>query len=180
MKNLWMHGIYLSIIGVLGFQFWAKTAIFDFNYKQIDKLLEKNCDVLNDDSQTLFWEIKKIVPTNPEVYGYLLVDSENIDICSRGVMETLDRQLANLKIGEKANLNKIDNAIKTFSNSLFLGLDELDKKALIKNSLVINRIKNDKFWIYFSKNPVINLWILKNEVKLDELMMFNYCTNRVG
>ena len=25
MKNLWLHDIYLSVIGVLGFQLWAKT-----------------------------------------------------------------------------------------------------------------------------------------------------------
>ncbi len=180
MKNLWLHGVYLTVIGVLGFQLWAKTAWVDLAFQQIDRLIERNCQVLHGDSQILFEEIKKMIPTNPKVYGFLLKDTENIDTCSRRVNEALDMQLADLKIGEKANLNRTKNTLQTFSNSLFLGLNELDKMALIKNSLVIKRIKNDTFWTHFNENPATNLWVIKNEVKLDELMMCNYCTDKIG
>ena len=58
--------------------------------------------------------------------------------------------------------------------------DKLDSSALIKGCRLIKTIQNDTFWKSFMSHPSTNFLLLKNQIKLDELVYLNYFMDKVS
>jgi vancomycin permeability regulator SanA len=106
MKNLWLHGFYLTVIGVLGFQLWAKTASTKRVFEQVDKVLTTNCEIIKGTSESLFYQIERNYYTNTKLFEQTFANAKAVKNATKSADNVLSNELSNLKDG-KPNLNKI-------------------------------------------------------------------------
>ncbi len=180
MKNLWLHGIYLSIIGILGFQLWSKTADARLAFGQVEQVLKNNCEVLRMDSDNLFNQIEKDYSTNPVKYEHFFTNAKEIRIASQSASNFIDIISANTRLHVSLNLNDFKDSLSVFSKKITSVHNKEDSLTLIKECSIIKTIQNDTFWRGFMSNPSTNFLLLKNQIKLDELVYLNYFLNKVS
>ena len=180
MKNLWLHAIYLSIIGVLGFQLWSKTAETRFTLNQVAQVLKSNNEVLRINSEYLLYEIEKEYSTNTEKYGHLITSSKANSMLFQSASNIIDKFEKKVELNESINVNSLRDSLSVFSKKLGSIEDKLDSSALIKGCSLIKIIQNDTFWKSFMSNPSTNFLLLKNQIKLDELVYLNYFLDKVS
>jgi hypothetical protein len=180
MKNLWLHGIYLSIIGILGFQLWLKTAETRFVFSQVDQALKSNNELLRLNSETILYEIEKNYSTNPNKYGFFHTGSKVYSLLSQSASNIIDKYENKAKLQESINLNDLKDSLSILSKKTGFVNDEKESLALTKQCNLIKTIQNDTFWKYFMSNPSTNFQLLKNQIKLDELVFLNYFLDKVS
>lgn len=180
MKNLWLHGFYLSVIGVLGFQLWVKTVSHKTMMSQMEEILKKNNSVLNDIATYNFDVIEKQSSTNPKVYEHLVSQAKIVRHTSKFFTEILSKNLFNVEKGVKINFDEIKNALIDCSQKFKSSIDNQDSNILSKRLLTPKLLRNDTFWTHFKANEKAYLALLKNYVRLDELMLQNYTLDRFG
>ena len=91
MKNLWLHAIYLSIIGILGFQLWSKTTETRFTLNQVDQVLKSDNEVLRANSEYFLNEINRKYSTNTEKYGHLITSSKANSMLCQSASNIIDK-----------------------------------------------------------------------------------------
>ena len=181
MKNLWLHGIYLSIIGVLCFQLWSKTATTEYAFEQVERILQSDWELLDWNSKSSIEKIERNYSTNPNKYGYLIENAQEVDSTSQKAIAVIFKGFSDLKIRNKIFLNGMKDSLSTFSTKLNSIVDsEIDSIALMKHCNLNSFIKNDTFWRSFEMYPTAHLQILKNQIKLDELVYLNYIDDKVS
>ncbi len=172
MKNLWLHGIYIFIIGVLGFQLWAKTTVAKQAFQHVDSVLESNNSFLSNTSEYLFDDIKREYSTNPEKYGHLINKADTIVKMAKSTITILEKQLVESNKGKELNTLIIKSALQSFllnSNKLV----DSDSTALSEKSEINKLMYNDTFWTGFKDNQATYLNLIKNQVKFDEIQYLN-------
>ena len=180
MKNLWLHGFYLTVIGVLGFQLWAKTTAFKANFKQVEQVLDNNYFVLNCDTQMSNEVMEKQFNTNPSLYGAFLTHTKEIAKASKEVNVVLSKNITESKLGKNTNIGEVRNSLKLFYASLISTTNGVDSIELQKKCGLNNFIQNENFWKDFDRNQATFLLILINQVKLDEIKYLNYFQDKVS
>ena len=180
MKNLWLHGIYLSIIGILGFQLWSKTTETRYTFGQVDQVLKSDNEVLRKVSDDFFSQIEKDYSMNPKKYEYFFINSKSTKILFQSASNLIDINENNTKLQVNLNLNAFRDSLRNFSKKASSIHDERDSLTLIKQCSLMKTIQNDTFWKSFMNNPSTNFQLLKNQIKLDELVYLNYYLDKVS
>lgn len=180
MKNLWLHGIYLSIIGILGFQLWSKTTEMRYTFGQVDQVLKSNNEVLRINSENILYEIEKNYSTNPNKYGYFFTASKVNSILFQSASNFIDKFENKSKLRGNINLNNLRDSMSILSKKTGFIHDERDSLTLTKQCSLIKTIQNDTFWKGFMSNPSTNFLLLKNQIKLDEIVYLNYFMDKVS
>ena len=180
MKNLWLHGIYLSIIGVLCFQLWSKTAATRLAFEQVEKVLESNSSFFNSHSEYLFQDIEKQTETNPRRYKPYFDGAKQIRETSKLVSNIIDKMSKNVQNHVNLDLNIIKDSLNFYSKSLTNIDDPKDRLNLIKLYCLLKTIQNDTFWSSFKGNEQTHLLLLKNQFKLDEIQYLIYLQDKVS
>ena len=180
MKNLWLHGIYLTVISILGFQLWSKMTTVNVNTKQIEETLEKNCQMLFNDSQMLFFLIERNKETNPPIYQADFLQANRVMESVKTASNFIDLVLTGNSTNKISNIKSIKDSLNTLSKILTEIEDKIDNEALKKQCLTLKTLQNDTFWNNFEENESTNLLILKNQFKIDELNYLNYFLDKGG
>ena len=111
MKMLWLHGIYLSVIGVLGFQLWTKTVENQTAHNSVmietEKILKENNIVLHYITDMRLAEIERYSSTNPLHYNHFGIRARTVFESSKSFTAVLARNLSNLEKNEKVNVKEI-------------------------------------------------------------------------
>lgn len=183
MKMLWLHGIYLSVIGVLGFQLWAKTVENQTAHNSVmietEKILKENNIVLHYITDMRLAEIERYSSTNPLHYNHFGIRARTVFESSKSFTAVLARNLSNLEKGEKVNVNEIRDSMLECSKKFKSIVDKPDS-ILFKVIFIQKILHNDTFWTDFKSNEKIYLALLKNYILLDELMLQNYIMDSFG
>ena len=179
MKNLWLHGIYLSIIGVLCFQLWSKTATTEYAFEQVDEVLRSNSSFFDNHSEYLFQDIEKQTETNPLRYKPYFLGAEQLRETSKLVSNFIDKMSKNEQNNTAIDFNTIKDSLSFYSKSLTNIEDKKDSLILIKQQGLMKFIQNESFWKYFKVNVKSNLLLLKNQFQLDEIQYLIYIQDRV-
>ena len=180
MKNLWLHGIYLTIIGILCFQLWSKTAANNASFKQFEQVFNNEYVFLNAYSIYFFNEIDKQYKTNPSKYEKFRKHSENIFNASKLITSLVSIDSVTAKLKKSTDLNKIRDSLVVFSNNLFDIPEKQYRSKLMEECGSDKLIKNDIFWKNIDANLIANLQLIKNQIKIDELAYLGYLHDKVN
>ena len=178
MKNLWLHGIYLSVIGVLGFQLWAKTVAMRLALEPVSEVLECNNSFFDSHSEDHFNDIEKQVETDPRRYKSYFDAAKQTREASKLASNFIDKM--SIKAENYVNLKMLRDSLNDYSKSLTNIQDQKDSFILIKQFGLIKMIQNDTFWKYFDVNLKMNLQLIKNQIKIDGLVYHNYINDKVN
>ena len=183
MKMLWLHGIYLSVIGVLGFQLWAETVENQTAHNSVmietEKILKENNIVLHYITDMRLAEIEKYSTTNPLHYNHFGIRARTVFESSKSFTAVLARNLSNLEKNEKVNVKEIRDSMVGCYQKLKSIVDVPDS-ILFKRIFIQKILENDTFWIDFKSNEKVYLALLKNYILLDEQMLQNYIMDSFG
>ena len=183
MKMLWLHGIYLSVIGVLGFQLWAETVENQTAHNSVmietEKILKENNIVLHYITDMRLAEIEKYSSTNPLHYNHFGIRARTVFESSKSFTAVLARNLSNLEKNEKVNVKEIRDSMVGCYQKLKSIVDVPDS-ILFKRIFIQKILENDTFWIDFKSNEKVYLALLKNYILLDEQMLQNYIMDSFG
>ena len=180
MKNLWLHGIYLTVIGVLSFQLWAKTLATRLAFEQVDRVLESNCTFFDWNAEYLFQDIEKQTESNPLSYKTYFDSGKQLREDSKLATNFIDKLSREVQNHIKLDLNIIKASLNFYLTSLTNIQNKEDSLSLIKRYGLFKTIQNDSFWKYFKVNEMSNLFLLKNQFKLDEISYLIYIQNKVS
>ena len=179
MKNLHVHLIYLSIIGILGFQLWSKTAMTNQAFNQVEQVLEKDLEFSDYDIKNLENAINENIGrnyTSNEQYKTIMDDLKKL---SDSNMAMIDKSMLSIKQGNSFLIDKLNDSIYEFSNALSkLVKDKGDSLALSKLSGLKKFLSNDSFNDMIQKRPALYLNLLKNQIYSDELVLCNYILDK--
>jgi hypothetical protein len=181
MKNVWLHGLFLSIIGILAFQLYSTIKARDLAFGQVAQVLENNCKILDSDSRSLCDEIEKESARNFVLYEQYRDCERALVDQSKEVNNNVSNYLSEAKAGKKLNKIAIRDDLKSFFISAsVLVRDPKDRAIVISKSSLNKLIENDTFWKGFNENPTTNLLMLKSQIKLDDIMYLNYLLDKVS
>jgi hypothetical protein len=181
MKNVWLHGIYLSLIGILAFQLYSTIKARDLAFGQVEEVLNNNYKVLDSDSESLCKTIEKQSVINLALYEQYRNSERQVKEQSGAVLNSIFKYLSDVKEGKKLSEKVIrDNLKSFFISQSSLILDPKDKVEIIKRCSLNKLIENDIFWKIFNENPTTNLLLLKNQLKLDDILYLNYLIDKVS
>ena len=180
MKNLWLHGIYLSIIGILGFQLWSKTTETRYTFGQVDQVLKSNNEILKSTSEDMFRAIESNYLRNPEKYEPVYTNAKEIRTASQSSSNFIDINSTNTKLKVSLNLNDFRDSLNNFSKKSTFVDDIVDSIILLKHCILNKTIENHTFWSSFMSNPSTNFLLLKNQNLLDEIVYLNYFMDKVS
>ena len=179
MKNLWLHGIYLSIIGILCFQLWSKTEATRLAFEHISKVLESNSSFFDSHSEYLFRDIQEETETNPRRYKPYFDGAKQLREASKLASNFIDKMLKNVQNHVNLDLNIIKDSLNFYSKSLTNVDDPKDRLSLTKLYGILKTIQNDSFWSSFKENEQTHLLLLKNQFQLDEIVYLIYLQDKV-
>ncbi len=179
MKNLWLHGIYLSIIGILCFQLWSKSAATKLAFEQVKEVLESNNAFFDSHSEYLFGEIQKETETNPRRYKPYFDGAKQLRETSKLTSSFIDKMSINVQNHVNLDLNIIKDSLNFYSKSLINIQDKEDSLNLTKRFSLFKTIQNGSFWSHFKENEHTNLLLLKNKFLLDEILYLIYIQDKV-
>jgi hypothetical protein len=180
MKNILVHGIYLSVIAVLSFLLYDKTKTDDFVFMKSNEALEDNNNYLQRQKENTLRELKYTIDAMPK-YKYFL--DSGYKSCQ--ITFKIDSFLSVLKSKKDINLNDIN----TLKNNLTQASNELeflikqDDRAIIKNHKMLPKLIQDSaFWLIPNKTSLkgtINtLNIIQSYLTLDNITTLNYFNDK--
>ena len=181
MKNLWLHSIYLSIIGILGFQLWSKTTVVSASFQQIEEILKNDFYVLKYSSQDLFTEVNKYYNVRPtDSNKNYFIESQEISALSNSEINYIDKRLLDLQTGKNCDFKDFKDSLLKFSQAM-LGLDSDIDSSLLHKFYGLNKfVKSDTFQNGFNLNQKTYLIALKNQIKMDEILYLNYYLDKTS
>ena len=180
MKNLRLHGIYLSIIGVLCFQLWSKTAATRVAFEQVDEVLRSNSSFFDSHSEYLFRDIEKQAETNPLRYKPYFDAAKQTREASKLSSNFIDKMSISIQNHVNLDLKTVKDSLNYYSKSLTNIQDKQDSLSFLKKYSIIKTIQNDSFWISFKENEQSHLLKLKNQFQLDEILYLTYIQDKVS
>ena len=179
MKNLPLHVIYLSIIGILSFQLWSKTAMTNQAFEQVEQVLEKDLEFFKVSHKNLEEAINVTIfrnYTRNEEYKTMIDDLKDL---SQSKMMLIDKSILSYKQGKAISIEKLNDSIYEFSNILSnLVKDKGDSLALTKLYGFKKFMSNDSFSNIIQKRNPLYLLLLKNQIYWDEFILYNYVLDK--
>jgi hypothetical protein len=182
MKNLLVHGVYLSVITVLSFLLYDKIKTDDFVFMKSSEALEHDYKFLDNVSRYPINEIRKMASAIPK-YDYLLDATKKIN----AVYENLDFAISKFKNDKKVTEKEIKTFKSLVENSnketISLFSNEIDRKDIEKNISLKGLISNDTFIKTLNCNNnhrfLTQINMLKNTVIKDKLTLLSYLQNQI-
>ena len=179
MKNLPLHVIYLSIIGILSFQLWSKTAMTNQAFEQVEQVLEKDLEFFKVSHKNLEEAINVTIfrnYTRNEEYKTMIDDLKDL---SQSKMMLIDKSILSYKQGKAISIEKLNDSIYEFSNILSnMVKDKGDSLALTKLYGFKKFMSNDSFSNIIQKRNPLYLLLLKNQIYWDEFILYNYVLDK--
>ncbi len=185
MKPIYQHSIYLSIILILGFQYWSKLPVFEatrLSFGRIDKQLEEDGKMLISNCDTFKSLLEWVSNTNPSKYAVYSKEANRTDsICSLGYqylevckyeflkqcskdssIDILKMPSSNSKTAIYFNNDKIKeikNQLFNVKNALSDNItDSLDREQLKRVYNLSDLLKIESYWEYLKSLAPINAY----------------------
>jgi hypothetical protein len=182
MKNLLVHGIYLSVIAVLSFLLYDKTKTDDFVFLKSSEALASDSKILSYSSENVLRELKRFVQAIPKYQPYLSISQKIFEIS-----DPLNLKIKGFTNQENVSSNEI-KLLKTevkeeYKNIISLISITRDSNELKKRNLLKLLLDDDKFWdkmTAISRQGFINqLEIIQNIRITDKLNILLYFQDKV-
>ena len=210
MKPIYQHSIYLSIILILGFQYWSKLPVFDatlLSLSRIDMQLEKDGKILISNCDNIKSLSKWLGKINPNIYGGYWISSKETDsICSRCYqylevckheflnqygdtsVDILKMPSSNSKTALYFNKDKIQNIrnqLFNVKNALIYNIaDSFYRKKLVEIYKLPVLCENESYWESIKSLAPINTYTeltnIQNLILNDETAFLNYNVDKIG
>ena len=210
MKPIYQHSIYLSIILILGFQYWSTLPVFDatlLSLSRIDKQLEKDGKILISNCDNIKSLSEWLGKINPNIYGGYWISSKKTDsICSRGYqylevckheflkqcgdssVDILKMPSSNSKTTLYFNNEKIQdirNQLFNVKNALIFNIaDSFYRKNLVESYKLSVLCENESYWESLKSLAPINAYTeltnIQNLILNDETKFLNFNLDMIG
>jgi hypothetical protein len=181
MKNLLVHGVYLSVIAVLSFLLYDKTKTDDFVFMKSSEMLEESFKLTAKIGDGVLKNIKQSIDASPQYHQYLTTALK----CLK-VSYNLDSFTNILKVKKSLTNNDISLLKKKVEEQIqmrnLLISDSLDKKELDKTSLLPKLLADNVFWSKINKTSrlgfINQLNIIKSGCLEDKMSLLFYCDEK--
>jgi hypothetical protein len=177
MKHIWLHGIYLSIIGVLSFQLWSKTERAERAFGQIEETIKRGLQTIKEDNDNTSIEIEKQIYTNMMKYGMYKEPAKFIDAITKNSIEMLSKS----NDSNNFDIENIKTHLEEHAKALDYSVPDPQDRAVITDLSHIHKLLSDNvFWESAKAYPSVFSAILKQQVLADETMYLNYIEDKVS
>ncbi len=173
MKPIAFHILYLSVIGILGFQLWTKTKLLNGIISEMDNTTMYNCEKLRLCNEMIFGYTERNFSTNPK-YNEFLNSSKSIRTLTESVLSLIKRELNEQDIRSEADFTSLKDSLQRYHHQVLDILDS-DQEFYLKKCHLSAFYQNQKLWNRLIKQPKTLLLLLQNKVLLDE----NQCLNMI-
>jgi hypothetical protein len=182
MKNLLVHGVYLSVIAVLSFLLYDKTKTDDFVFMKSSEVLASDSKILSYSSENVLRELKRFVQAIPKDQSYLSVSQKIFEVSA-----PLNSKIERFTNQENVPSNEIKllktEVEKEYKNIISLISITRDSNELKKRNLLKLLLDDDKFWnkmTTISRKGLINqLEVIQNIRIIDKLNILLYFQDKV-
>jgi hypothetical protein len=183
MKNLLIHGVYISVIAVLSFLLYDKTKTDDFVFMKSSEALAINFERLERQIPGILKEIESSINAEPKYRSYL--DMARKSYSHSIPLDSRIKTLMNQKNVSPQDINLLKKDVLEESNQfLALILNEQDRKEIRKKFYLNNLITDDSFWDNMSKTKnkgfINQLSIIQSLSINDRLMVLYYYQDKIG
>jgi hypothetical protein len=180
MKNLLVHGVYLSVIAVLSFLLYDKTKTDDFVFMKSSEVLERDYKYINNVSKGVELGTKRNADSYPHKNIYLEISKKAL-LISKIFESKIDDFYKEGKMNENEVMN-LRNEAKATSEKLLSLIDFRIDKTEIAHKNYLSQLSNDnQFWSNLktmNNNLICNLNILKNHSLNDRVAIMEYCLDK--
>jgi hypothetical protein len=180
MKNLLVHGIYISVIAVLSFLLYDKTKTDDFVFMKSSEAFEDTHKYLQKQKENTLRELEYTVNAMPK-YKYFLDNGYK----SCQITFKIDSILSFLKSKKDINhsdMNTLKNNLTQASNELQFLIKQDDRAMIRTHKMLAKLIQDSVFWLITNKTSLkgtINtLNIIQSYVTLDNITTLNYFNDK--
>jgi hypothetical protein len=180
MKNLWLHGFYLTVIGILGFQLWARTATMKLAFEQVNSVLKNSNNVLKRESEYIYENILKNVASNPMQYEKFHYKGKVIKSVCNLATNLINLDQLKIKQFDKKGIKMLRDSLEILSHNLISNAENYDSLHLIERCGIVKLIQNDTFWESINVSKTTHLQLLKNQFQLDEILYLNYISDKMS
>ena len=177
---LWLHGIYLSVIGVLGFQLWAKTVENKTIFTQIEQVSINTTKELSKESEHIYDIILNNVATNPTRYEVFQFKGKKIVEASNSAIKLINQNIFQIHKHESVDIEKLRVSLAFFLKELNTIDDKNDSLYLIQKFGLLKLIQNDTIWKGVQKKGIVYFELLKNQILLDKILYLNYISDKMS
>jgi hypothetical protein len=178
MKNLLIHGVYLSVISVLSFLLYDKTKTDDFVFEKVSKALDNsNKHILNQ----IPFKIKKIksnVDAQPRYLPYLLLANKACQTTFK--IDSLTNILKQSNTLQPNSIQLLRTELKLASEQWLSSIIRFEDRKIISDNFTINKLIDDNdFWLKInrltlkSQQNVLNK--IQNTLAIDKMTILSYC-----
>jgi hypothetical protein len=182
MKNLLVHGVYLSVIAVLSFLLYDKTKIDDFVFEKSSEALTSDFNNIKKVNVSIAKAIRANTEAQPKYAGYLDIVQKALDF-SLSLESKINAHLSQKHITENEKDLLKKDALKVWEQNFSLIASEF-REELKKKSHSITLLKNDSFWLSMKKSSEKRLEnqlnTIKNNCLNDNALIMNYCLDRTS
>ncbi len=177
MKPIWLHGIYLSIIGVLSFQLWSRAATANAAFAEIDTIISHGLNVIKDDNGNISSEIEKQIYTNIMKYGMYKEPTKHIAAVTKNTIDFLTKSYENRDF----NIENLKKRIEEHSKVMDISIPDQKERTLItKQSHIHKLLSSNAFWQSMKTYPSVFTTILKQQILADETLYLKYFHDKVS
>jgi hypothetical protein len=176
MKNLIIHGIYLSVIAVISFLFFNKIKLYDKALIKSNEALESDSNFFEKACQIALKEINKNIDADPKYAQYNTIANDAIKLASN-----TEIAVDNLIKKETISKDDIDSIKKMVSENRKKYLSLISKSDVKQLSESIPLNDSTKLFLNeLSSNYLImnELNIIKNKNNKSKLAILNYCLDK--
>jgi hypothetical protein len=176
MKNLLIHGVYLSVITVISFLFFNKINKYDKALTKSNETLEGDSKFFDKESEQALKELTKNINAEPKYAQYLTIANEAIKLASNAEI-TID----NIKKREPISKRDVDSIQKMVieNRKKYLSLIPREDVKQFSKSIPLDDSTKQDFNESSSNYLVMNkLNIIKNKNNKSKFVILNYCLDR--
>ena len=182
MKNLLVHGVYLSVIAVLSFMLYDKTKTDDFVFEKSREALEHDSKILSYSSKNDLRELKRFVEALPKYQHYLSISQKVFEIS-----DPLKSKIKGFSNQENVSSNEIKllkkDVEEEYKKIISLISITKDSNELKNRNLLKLLLDDDIFWnkmTAISRQGFINqLEIIQNIRIIDKLNILLFFQDKV-
>jgi hypothetical protein len=180
MKNVWLHGLYLSIVGFLAFQLYSTTKARDLAYEQVEEVLKKDFVIMNETANSYSNAVEKNCLARASTYmEYYYSKNKRLKKISKYFEEYINKQVMDTEQGKILKFKDLRDSLLAFSEALnSLEQDTFRKREVNEKHGLKHFIDTDSFTISFKKNPKLLLLAVRNQMKTDEIEYLSYALYR--
>ncbi len=174
MTTIRIHAVYLSVIAVLAYLFWAEKKFTQRLSEQVRIFMIHDNLIMTSDVENMKNACEKNINTHYRYAQTYKGKLDSLNSISKETLKNLDNASIELKNNKNISINSLNEAVNNFPKILLnLINDDIVKKSMLKiygthkitKPDTINEIK---------QNNALYLQTLKNQIVRDEIAFYNY------